>query len=405
MRVAVVTETFPKLSETFVVNHIRGLMDAGVEVDIFAFYGRGEERINGFVTSYGMLGRTSYKPFEPLPQIPRMLGALRILAGNLGYLRPLLRSLDFFNQGKEALRLHRFYESSTFLTRRRYDIVHCHFGITAEKLALFQDWGLMQAPLVTSFHGYELDDRTVVREGMYRALQRRGSLFIANSGYTRGRLEDFGFDMRKTVISPVSLDTVFFSRQRSRSVKPFRLLTVGRLVPFKGVAFALRALALARTAIGDDVKYSIVGTGPEEASIRELITRLGLEEQVEMLGDRTTEEVRELMEEAHVLLLTGIRAPDGRVENQGLVLQEAQSMEVPVIAADVGGVSEGLIDGVTGFLVPEKDIEAIADRICKIHDNPDMMLRMGREGRVFVEGRYDIALSTRALISHYEELI
>lgn len=211
--------------------------------------------------------------------------------------------------------------------------------------------------------------------------------------------------MRKTVISPVSLDTVFFSRQRSRSDKPFRLLTVGRLVPFKGVAFALRALALARTAIGDDVKYSIVGTGPEEASIRELITRLGLEEQVEMLGDRTTEEVRELMEEAHVFLLTGIRAPDGRVENQGLVLQEAQSMEVPVIAADVGGVSEGLIDGVTGFLVPEKDIEAIADRICKIHDNPDMMLRMGREGRVFVEGRYDMALSTRALISHYEELM
>lgn len=404
-RVAVVAETFPKLSETFVVNHIKGLMDAGVEVDIYAFYGRQEERVNGFVPAYGMMARTRYKPLEPLPKLPRALGALRILSGNLTYLPPLLKSLNVFRLGREALRLHRLYEAATFLTDRRYDIVHAHFGLTGEKLALFQGWGLLRAPLVTSFHGYELDDRTVVRPGMYRHLQAAGRLYIANSGYTRQRLADFGFDPARVVVEPVSLDTGFFTRRTERAGKPFRILSVGRLVAFKGVEYALRALALARDDFGMDFTYTVVGTGPMEGRLRALITELGLGEAVRMVGDCTPEEVRSLMEEAHVLLLTGIHAEDGRVENQGLVLQEAQSMQVPVVASAIGGMPEGLLDGETGFLVPEADVAAIADRVRRLYEDPGRVQRMGLAGRRFVEARYDIAATTRRLLQAYATLV
>jgi colanic acid/amylovoran biosynthesis glycosyltransferase len=404
MRVAVVTETFPKLSETFVVNHIRGLMDAGIEVDVYAFYRQQEEKSNPFVQAYGMLGHTHYKPTEPLAKLPRLVGGFRILAHNPRYLRPLIRSLDFFRQGMDAFRLHRLYEAATFLTDRGYDIVHCHFGLTGEKIALFQGWGLLRAPLVTSFHGYDLDDRTVVHPGMYRHLQSVGRLYIANSLYTRQRLADFGFDTRRVVVEPVSLDTGFFSRHTERALKPFRILSVGRLVAFKGVEYGLRALAMARDAFDMDFIYTVVGTGPMDARLRALVAELGLGEKVRMLGDRRPEEVRSLMEEAHVLLLTGIHAEDGRVENQGLVLQEAQSMQVPVIASAIGGMPEGLLDGESGFLVPEADIAAIADRVRLLYEDPGRVQRMGLAGRRFVEGRYDIANSTRRILQAYETL-
>lgn len=407
MRVAVVTETFPKLSETFVVNHIKGLLDAGVEVDIYAFYSKPtEEPIHPIVTELGLLARTRYKPTEPLGKGARMLAAFRIISRYAAtYPWAILRALDVFSYGKEALRLHRLFEAATFFTRRRYDIIHCHFGTTAEKLALFQRWGLLRAPLVTSFHGYELDDRQIIRPGMYAELRLSGRIFIANSGYTRQRLLDVGFDDARIRVMPVSLDTGFFLRRAPAPTKPFRLLTVGRMVEFKGIEFALRALALVRDRYGIVFLYSIVGTGPLEAELRSMVRTLGLETSVSMPGGLTQTEIRDLMEQSHVFLLTGVKASDGRVENQGLVIQEAQSMELPVIVSDIGGVAEGMIDGVTGLLAPERQVEVIAQHIRDLHDNQALRLSMGRAGRGFVAQRYGIQEATRALIMTYGSIL
>ena len=403
MRVAVVTETFPKLSETFVVNHIRGLIDAGSEVDIYAFYRKPEgEPVHPVVSEYGLTARTTYKPSEPMPKGPRMRAAAGVLLKSVwSFPFAIAQALNFFRYGREALRLHRLFEAATFFTRRRYDVVHCHFGTTAEKLALFQEWGLLKAPLVTSFHGYELDDREVVRPNMYQRLKVRGALFIANSGYTRRRLLDFGFDEGRIQVLPVSLDVQFFQRKVAAKDKPFHLLTVGRLVEFKGIEFSLRALARLWHHDGINFLYSIVGTGPLEAELQSIIRELGLEEQVRMLGGRTQSEIRDLMEQAHVFLLTGVSASDGRVENQGLVIQEAQAMELPVVASDLGGVSEGLVDGETGYLVTERDIEGITRFIRLLHDDPERRGMMGRAGRAFVAASYGIPESTRQMFLAY----
>lgn len=406
IRVAVVTETFPKLSETFVVNHIRGLLDAGVEVDIYAFYRQPQdEPLHPVVVEYDLVNKTRYKPLEPLPKVLRLRAAFRLILKYAGaFTFPILQCLNFFKYGKEALRLHRLFEAATFFNRVRYDVVHCHFGTTAEKLALFQQWGLLKAPLVTSFHGYELDDRQVVRPNMFAHLKHVGRLFIANSGYTRRRLLDFGFDDQRIRIIPVSLDTNFFQRTFQPADKLFHLLTVGRLVEFKGIEWSLRALALLWHRDGINFLYSIVGTGPLEAELQALVAELGIQSQVRMLGGRTQLEIRELMNQCHVFLLTGVRASDGRVENQGLVIQEAQAMELPVVVSDIGGAPEGLVDGETGILVPEKDIETIAFSIRRLYEAPEMRIRMGQAGKKFVESRYGIHQTTLRLVEEYSQL-
>src|SRR5690606_20694081 len=91
-----------------------------------------------------------------------------------------------------------------------------------------------------------------------------------------------------------------------------------------------------------------------------------------------------------IFLFPGIHDPDsGRCETQGLVVQEAQAMEIPVIVSDVGGIKYGMIDGVTGFVVREGDVEGFVRKIKQLVFDPGLRNKMGRAGRMFVVERYD----------------
>jgi colanic acid/amylovoran biosynthesis glycosyltransferase len=93
------------------------------------------------------------------------------------------------------------------------------------------------------------------------------------------------------------------------------------------------------------------------------------------------------------------------MEGQGLVLQEAQATGLPVIATLHNGFPEGIIDGETGFLVPERDPDAIAQRVIALASDPPLRLRMGAAARRFVEKKYKIAGICRRLIDVYTEAV
>jgi len=106
------------------------------------------------------------------------------------------------------------------------------------------------------------------------------------------------------------------------------------------------------------------------------------------------------MKEADIFILPGTTV-DGRAENQGLVIQEAQAMELPVIISDAGGMNEGIINGETGFVVKEKDIKAFADKVQLLADDRNLIKSMGKAGRIFVEQHFDSAVLNRKLLSIY----
>lgn len=80
----------------------------------------------------------------------------------------------------------------------------------------------------------------------------------------------------------------------------------------------------------------------------------------------------EYYNKAHVFVLAGIQAQNGEIEAQGLVVQEAQSMELPLVVTDAGGIPEGMLPGVSGFVVPQKDPMAIAEKVRFLLENPDV---------------------------------
>jgi colanic acid/amylovoran biosynthesis glycosyltransferase len=183
--------------------------------------------------------------------------------------------------------------------------------------------------------------------------------------------------------------------------RPRTVLTVGRLVEKKGHQYAIEAFARAHSAF-PDAEYLIVGDGSLRRELEELSRSLGLGDSVRFLGAKRDRDVAALYSRATLFVLASVTAKDGDMEGQGLVLQEAQASGLPVISTLHNGIPDGVLDGVSGFLVPERDVGALADRMIELLGDAEERERMGRAGRAFVAGKYDAPILTRQLLELYE---
>ena len=133
-----------------------------------------------------------------------------------------------------------------------------------------------------------------------------------------------------------------------------------------------------------------------------LVADLGLREAVTLHGARDGAFVRELLIDAHLALLASVNL-EGDAEGQGLFLQEAQACGLPVVATQHGALPEGLAPGKSGFLVPERDVDALAERLGYLVTHPEVWEEMGRAGRALVKERYDIRQLNDRLVELYRE--
>jgi colanic acid/amylovoran biosynthesis glycosyltransferase len=265
---------------------------------------------------------------------------------------------------------------------------------------------LCGAPFVVSFHGYDFS--TVPRkEGadVYRKLFAAADAITVNSNYTSSRVESLGCPCEKLRLLPVGLDPAEFAfRPRSRvGGEPLRLLTVARLVEIKGHEFVIRALPFLRN-LRIPVHYDIVGDGPLRKNLEKTASELGFVSSVRFHGSQSAEVTKALMAQAHVFVLASVSV-EGDREGQGLALQEAQACGLPVVAKRHGAFPEGVLDGESGFLVSERNSEALAERLQFLYSRPQQWAKMGEAGREFVVQKYDIHKLNRQLVDLYRETI
>ena len=126
---------------------------------------------------------------------------------------------------------------------------------------------------------------------------------------------------------------------------------------------------------------------------------------VKFLGAVEQNEVLNLYQKAHIFILPSVTASNGDREGQALVLQEAQATGLPVVSTLHNGIPEGVLDGKSGFLVPERDVNALAERLNYLIEHPELWPKMGFAGRKFVEEKYDIKKLTQQLVEIYQNLI
>ncbi len=429
LRIGVFVGAFPVASETFILRQITGLLDLGHDVHIFA-NARGEDGVNHAAMERYELPRRAtivdgppesllwempVRPVRgetwspgstsPKPNVARLAHAFPVLTQCAATNPSLTRHvIDAREYGYRAESLSGAYRLATLLDAGPFDVLHMHFGPVANAFRFARQ--LFHAPLVVSFHGY--DFCTVPRKegrNVYDRLWPNADHVIANSDYTRGQLLALGCPAGRLTILPVGLspaDFTFHERTWTPG-HPLRILTVARLVEIKGHEFVLRALARLRGTL-PDMRYDIVGDGPLRQRLATLAKDLGLQDVVYFHGARTESEVRQHLAQAHIFVLTSVNV-DGDAEGQGLVLQEAQACGLPVITTRHGAFPEGIAPANAAWLIPERDVEALAVKLAQLCNALGEWPAMGRAGRAFVEQRYDIRALNARLVDIYRKAI
>jgi phosphatidylinositol alpha-1,6-mannosyltransferase len=170
------------------------------------------------------------------------------------------------------------------------------------------------------------------------------------------------------------------------------LLTLARLVERKGQDKVIEALPLVKKEI-PDVRYVICGRGNDEARLRRLVAEKGVEGEVVFAGFVPNEERGAFYDACDVFIMPSREIPEkGDIEGFGITYLEANAFGKPVIGGKSGGVSEAVIDGVTGLLVDPCDVEAIAAACIRLLRDPELANRLGRQGcdRIRREFNWDV---------------
>ncbi len=402
MNVAMILNSFPEISEKFLLNHIIGLLEADVDLDIYPAHRPLSDKRHDIYDQFRVGDHVRYV------DVPRARPA-RVARLPLLFLRLFVRSpkaaieaLRFGKYRTVALNGKLLYFGLAF-AGKRYDIVHCHFGVNGLIGAYLKECGFCDR-LITAFHGSDINTYPKKHGAdVYRTLYATADKITANTSFIKGKIVANGCAADLIGIVPETLIAADYADVQRTAVERHSVLTVGRLEEKKGHAYALEAIALVRKEI-PDVRYYVAGAGSLEGALKEKARDLGLEDRVQFLGLCTNTEIKKLYARCAVFTLPSVTASNGDMEGQGLVLQEAQICGLPVVTTIHNGIPDGVLADESGFLVPEKDVQALADRLTLLLKDEERGAAMGARGKAFVAAKYDIGPVTDHLMTMYRDM-
>jgi colanic acid/amylovoran biosynthesis glycosyltransferase len=240
---------------------------------------------------------------------------------------------------------------------------------------------------------------------VYKHLFARGEYFVTNCKFFRKRAISLGCpeDRIDVIGSGTNLDVFTYHPAPWPASGPIKILSIGRLVEKKGWRYSIEAVA-DQIRSGARIDYQIVGEGEERAALQGLIVRLGVAEQIRLIGKRESAEIVELLRNVHIFLAPSVTAASGDTDGPTNTLKEAMATGVPVIATRHGGIPELVEDGVTGLLVAERDGTALAEAIARLVGAPALRETLVKAARRRVEETYDLQTLNQQLLSLYAQV-
>ena len=418
LRVALMVEDFPVISETFVINMAAGLVAAGHDVTILAVSGEkpAPADMHRDVARWGLDGRTR-RPF----------------AGStlIGRFAPDVEGEEPSSWGI-ARRIAAFVAQAVTLVRQpRFDVVHCqfaHLGLTARRHRRAHT--LRCDRLVVHVRGQDVTSFVRTHgEDVYRTLFAEADLVIANSRHFRDRAVQLGAPVGSTIVIGSAVDCSAFAPSPagpdpvgSDGVEPdtdgadtagadrgtsdgtrVAMIAVGRLVPKKGLDTAIRAMAELRSSL-PGATLEIVGEGPMRNRLEGLVDELDLRGVVTLHGARPHDVVIERFAACDLLLAPSVTPSSGDQDAPVNSLKEAMAMGLPVIGTRHGGIPELVEPGTNGYLVDEGDPVDLAEAIRTAVAERGRWPEMGAAGRERILREYDLPVVTDRLIRAYRAL-
>jgi glycosyltransferase involved in cell wall biosynthesis len=410
-RIAYLLNSFPRLSQTFILHEILELERQGLDLRLFSIRNPDEEivhadvgRVRAPVTYLPTGWHATWAMLRAHLALVRR-GARRYV-GALAFALQRRRSTPFNQRLASVKHFWRAGWLARELEQAGVTHLHAHFAHSPASVAHFVH---LLTGLPYSFTAHARDIYTSPPDLL--AVKIRAARFVVTcTGYnarylaelvgdeTAGRIHRIyhGLDLHKFSPSAGPPAQLGSAPGRVQPRDTPTILAVGRLVEKKGYPYLIEACRLLIDR-GYDVRLRIVGGGQMKDALRRHIAEVGLDERVELLGARPQDEVIELYRTATVFALPCVVLDNGDRDGIPNVLVEAMRLGLPVVSTAVSGIPELVGDETTGLLVPPRDAEALASALARLLDDAQLRTRLATGAAHRVAREFDLAANAARL--------
>jgi glycosyltransferase involved in cell wall biosynthesis len=398
--------SWPRLSQTFVLNEILAQERLGTELEIYSITRSGERVVQSQLhavrstvhyldeagTGHHLADHALVARTEPLAYASTALFAASRPQLSAGYATcSTLRC--FAHAVQVAAALERARRAGRPVTH-----VHAHFAHDPGLVALLTH-RLTRVPFSITAHARDLYQ---IPPASLRARARAASALVtccaANVDYLRSVLPERDLARSRLIHHGVEVDR--FTPASSPSGDTLEIVTVGRLVEKKGFGDLLRATHELRGRLHDPAPpftVRIYGDGPMRAELMALRDRLGLDDIVEFEGECDGDTVLRAYRRAHIFALTPCVTDDGDRDGIPNVIVEAMACGLPIVATTAGGIGEIVQHHVNGLLSAPHDVGAVAENLAALVNDAGARRRLGDAGRRTVREAFDVERAAREL--------
>jgi colanic acid/amylovoran biosynthesis glycosyltransferase len=387
--VAYMMSRFPKLTETFILFEMLAVERLGQPIELFPLLHYQEPVSHPEATA--LVARAHFEPFLSRPILASQVHALRhrpraylgalfaLMAGTFGSRNYFFGGLAIFPKV-----VHMARQMEALGVRH----VHCHFS-NHPAAAGFIIGRLTGIPYSFVAHGSDLH----VDRHMLDSKVREAAFVVAISEDNRAEIvEECGEWARpriEVIHCGVDTDQLRPSADERDPTRPFTITAIGTLHEVKGQAVLIEACRILRDQ-GRRIRCRLIGAGPDEGALRDQVATAGLADVMTFDGQLTRAEVIASLGEVDLLAAPSVKASDGKREGIPVVLMEAMSCGLPVVASRLSGIPELIDDEVSGLLVPPGDATALAEAIGHVMDDAALRDRLGAAARARVERDFDL---------------
>lgn len=388
--IAIRVASFPVASETFIVNHIKLILQLGYEVEVVV------NHLNGLEVTSQREIIAEYDLQSKVVLLPSVSGVSKLsrfskVAKGIFSIKSI-RPIGLFNPfllGWRALLGGYFVDYLNFKEILKSKVVHVHFGDMITSIDAIKKLKLLDFKLIVTFYGYDAhftNANLKDKRKFYSTAFEVGDWFTCLTPYLEDQLVLLGCpkDKLEVIHLPINADYFSpFSHEISSGKGCFYLISIGRLIGWKGHRYGLQVVERLVLA-GYDVHYNIIGEGPEKDSLLKEIKERNLDKHVSLLGRKSQQDILDYLRRSDIFLMTSVEDANGRTETQGVVSGEAQACGVPVVGFKAGGVPYSLIDGETGFLCEQGNVEEMTQRVRELLDDELLLRKMSERGVQFI---------------------
>ncbi|WP_194436570.1 glycosyltransferase [Vibrio fluminensis] len=374
-KVAIHTNKVLPYSETFIKNHIEGLQHFSVCLV-------GSDRVNNGL-------ELAHTETEIITE--QLLGKVQDKLYKAGFVSPsLYRKIKALNA----------------------DLIHSHFGQNGYAMSTIAR--KLSIPHVVTFHGVDItiDEIDRVKHGRLLKdfsnnidkLAKSGATFIAVSDFIRSKLIEKGFPQENIVTNYLGIDTEHFRPDESIE-RENAIVCVARHIECKGIRYLIDAF----TDVVEkhpNWRLKLIGDGELTPALQEYANaRAGVGEKVQFLGRLTQQEIIQELNKAKLYCQPSIQLANGQEEALALTIVEAQSMAVPAVVFDSGGMSEAIAPEISGLVAKQKDSKALTQRLLVLIEDEAMRAQFSLSARKFATETHCFSKQTQKLEKVYNTII